>query len=172
MLDFLGIDVAAEVAKILENGYGERVKPAPLMEILVKLGRFGQKTGAGFFVVDETGTFEPLDDILKREFPGRTDIPVEAGFRRMMLGMVNEAFICLEEKIATVEDIETGCKFGLGFPPALEGPLHWAENQGLANILEEIKQLEKTHGIRFKPARQLENAVKTGKPIFSVEETW
>jgi 3-hydroxyacyl-CoA dehydrogenase len=172
LLDFLGIEVAAEVAKILEKGYGERVKPAPLMEILVKLGRFGQKTGAGFFVIDETAQFEPLADILNREFPGRTDIPVEAGFRRMMLGMVNEAFICLEEEIATVEDIETGCKFGLGFPPALEGPLHWAENQGLANILEEIKQLEKTHGTRFKPAQQLENTVKTGKSIFPVEETW
>ncbi len=172
LLDFLGIDVAAEVAKILCNGYPERFVPAPLMETLVKLGRFGQKSGAGFFVIDETQGFEPLFAIRNREFPGRKDITVEEGFRRMMLGLINEAFRCLEEGVSSPEDIETGCKFGIGFPAALEGPLHWAISEGLSKILEDLKGFEETCGIRFKPAEQLETYINTGASIFDEAETW
>jgi len=171
LLDFLGIDVAAEVTKIFEEGYGDRAEAPPLMEIMIKSGRFGQKAGAGFFVVDETKGFKPLSEILEKEFPGRKDMPVEEGFRRMMLGLVNEAFLCLEENISTAEDIETGCKYGIGFPATLEGPLHWAESEGLAKILEDLKRFEKTYGPRFKPAKNLEEYVKTGQKIFK-EETW
>lgn len=171
LLDFLGIDVAVEVAKILEKGYGDRAEAAPLMEIMAKSGRFGQKAGAGFFVSDDTRGFKPLSEILDKEFPERTDLSVEEGFRRMMLGLVNEAFLCLEENISSAEDIETGCKFGIGFPAALEGPLHWAESEGLAKILEDLKRFEKTYGRRFKPAKKLEEYVKSGEKIFE-EETW
>jgi 3-hydroxyacyl-CoA dehydrogenase/enoyl-CoA hydratase/3-hydroxybutyryl-CoA epimerase len=172
LLDFLGIDVAAEVARILEKGYGERLKAAPLMNILVKHGRHGQKSGAGFFVVDETQRHEPLTAIINREFPKREKLPAEQGFRRMMLGMINEAFICLGDRIASPEDIETGCKYGIGFPHALEGPLHWAQSQGLSKILDELRRLEKTRGPRFKPSHELESHVKSGKPVFSEKEAW
>lgn len=171
LLDFLGIDVAAKVAKILENGYGARAKAAPLMDILVKAGRFGQKAGAGFFVNDETKGFKPLSKILDEKFPNRIEITVEEGFRRMMLGLANEAFLCLQEGISTAEDIETGCKYGIGFPATLEGPLHWAESEGLDKILKDLKRFEKTYGSRFKPAKLLEKYVKAGKKIFE-EETW
>lgn len=172
LLDFLGIDVAAEVGKILWRGYRERLEPAPLMDILVKAGRFGQKSGAGFFVIDETQGYEPLSAIRDREFPHRNDIPAEGGFRRMMLGLVNEAFRCMGDGVSIPEDIETGCKFGIGFPAALEGPLHWAINEGLSTLLEELKVFEKTCGPRFKPAERLETCVRTGEPIFDEAEKW
>jgi 3-hydroxyacyl-CoA dehydrogenase len=171
LLDFLGIEVAAQVAGVLEDGCGDRLKSAPLMEVMVKRGRFGQKSGAGFFVMDETKEFQPLSEILDEEFPQRKTIPLEEGFRRMMLGLVNEAFFCLQENISSPEDIETGCKFGIGFPAALEGPLHWAQNDGLAKILDDLVRFEKTYGSRFKPAKLLEEYAKTGGKVIE-EETW
>ncbi|MFN7088765.1 MAG: 3-hydroxyacyl-CoA dehydrogenase family protein, partial [Candidatus Paceibacteria bacterium] len=173
LMDYLGIDVCAEVAKILESGYGERVKSAPLMDVLVKLGRYGNKTGAGFYVKDETKGFENLTEILNREFPNRKDLDVEEGYRRMILGMVNEAFMCLEEGIASAEDIEKGCLYGIGFPFILGGPLHWAESEGLDKILTDLKRFEQQYGMRFKPAKLLEEYVSSGKKrIFETKEEW
>lgn len=170
LMDYLGIDVCVEVAKILYAGYGERFKPAPLMAILVNLGRYGNKAGAGFFVVDETKGFGDLADILNQEFPNRQDLSIEEGYRRMILGMVNEAFMCLEEGVASAEDIETGCKYGIGFPFIIGGPLHWAENEGLDKILADLKRFEQQYGMRFKPAKLLEDYVAQGKKIFETKE--
>ncbi|MBI2064984.1 MAG: acetyl-CoA C-acyltransferase [Candidatus Yanofskybacteria bacterium] len=162
LLDYIGIDVAAEVAEICHQGYGERATPAPLMHRLVELGRLGQKTGVGFYSREH----EPLASIIDREFPEREPSFVNDGFRRMMLGMANEAFLCLEENISSADEIETGCLYGIGFPMALEGPLHWAENEGLDTILAELRGLEKNYGIRFKPSKLLEKYVAEGTRIF------
>lgn len=170
LMDYLGIDVCVEVAKILYAGYGERAKPAPLMEILVKLGRYGNKTGAGFYINDETKGFENLEEILKREFPNRQNLEIEEAYRRMMLGMINEAFLCLEENIASADDIEKGCLYGIGFPFTIGGPLHWAESQGLDKILADLKRFEQQYGIRFKPAKLLEEYVASNKKIFETKE--
>jgi 3-hydroxyacyl-CoA dehydrogenase len=170
LMDYLGIDICAEVAKILYNAYGERAKPAPLMTILVTLNRLGNKAGAGFYVYDETKGFEDLKVIIDREFPNRINMDIEEGYYRMMLGMINEAFLCLEEEIATKDDIEIGCRYGIGFPFALIGPLHYAESIGLDKILSDLKKYEQIYGARFRPAKLLEEYVNQGKKIFKVEE--
>lgn len=172
LMDYLGVEVCAEVAKILYAGYGERAKPAPLMEVLVKLGRYGNKAGAGFYVVDETKGFENLTEVLRREFPNRQNLDAEEAYRRMILGMVNEALLCIEEGIASAEDIETGCKYGIGFPFSIGGPLHWAESEGLDKILADLKKLEQQYGSRFKPAKLLEEYVDQNKKIFGTDENW
>ncbi len=169
LLDFLGIDVAFEVAKILQAGYGDRLGSAPLMEILVKAGRFGQKSGAGFFVIDETSDFEALGKIRDTAFPKRKPLSPAEGFRRMMLGLINEAILCIQEGISTAEDIETGSKFGIGFPAALEGPIHWAQNEGLDKILDDLKDFEKKYGPRFKPAQMLQEYVENNQDILETE---
>ncbi|OGM97405.1 MAG: hypothetical protein A2817_00630 [Candidatus Yanofskybacteria bacterium RIFCSPHIGHO2_01_FULL_39_8b] len=171
LLDYLGIDIAAEVAEICRRGYGKRAKPAPLMRRLVELGRFGDKSGAGFYIKDKTKGLEPLSAILGREYPNRMPLNVAEGFHRMMLGMVNEAFLCLEENISSPEEVDIGCLYGIGFPMALEGPLHWAEKEGLANILGDLKRFEQECGERFKPSRLLERYVAENKNIFKKKET-
>ncbi|MDP2647953.1 MAG: 3-hydroxyacyl-CoA dehydrogenase NAD-binding domain-containing protein, partial [Candidatus Yanofskybacteria bacterium] len=163
LLDYIGIDVAAEVAEIGYRGYGERAKPAPLMQRLVELGRFGQKNGIGFYAPKGQ---ESLASIIDREYPNRASMDVEEGFRRMMLGVVNECFLCLEEGVSSADEMETGCLYGIGFPMALEGPLHWAESEGLENILADLKRFEKEYGMRFKPSKLLEKYVAEGMRIF------
>lgn len=169
LLDYLGVDVASDVAGICYVGYGERAKPAPLMSKLVQLGRLGNKSGAGFYVNDNSGKFETLAAVIEKEYPSRKYVSVDEGFHRMMVGMVNEAFLCLEGGVSSADEIESGCLYGIGFPMALEGPLHWAEKEGLPNILEDLKRFEKECGVRFKPAQLLEKYVAGRTRIF---ESW
>jgi len=146
------------------------------MARLVELDRFGKKTGGGFYIIDTTKGFESLSALLEREYPDRVSLSVEEGFKQMMYGMVNEAFLCLEEEISSADEIETGCTYGIGFPMTLEGLLHWAEKEGLQNILTYLKQLfEQTQNPRFKPSQLLEQYVAEEKTIFKDnddEEKW
>lgn len=172
LLDYLGVDVSCKVAKILYAGYGERARPAPVMKLLVELSRYGKKSGAGFYVSDGSEGFEDISAILKREFPNRKDAAAQDGFFRMMAGMANEAFLCLEEGIATAADIEKGCLYGVAFPFALGGPLHWAEKFGLDKLLAGLRNLEQACGLRFKPSALLAQYAEQGKKIFENEESW
>ncbi|MBI4120266.1 MAG: hypothetical protein HY454_02255 [Parcubacteria group bacterium] len=133
LLDLMGIDLAKEVMSVLFAAYGERFSPSSLVEVLVRAGRFGQKSGAGFY-----GGTEPLSSILEREFPNRIQGEAEAVFSRMMAAMINEAALALQNEIASANDIEIGCLFGLGFPQVKGGPLHYADEIGLANIVREL----------------------------------
>ena len=168
LMDFLGIDVCAEVAKFMHVSYGERAEPAPLLNTLVKLNRFGAKTGnVGFY------GGEPLINILNQEFPHRNQKTITAkdSFNRMMMGMVNEAFHCLGEGVSSAQDIDTGSMLGIGFPMTYDGVLHWAENEkGLAEIADALLTLSTSCGSRFLPVEYLVNCVIERKKIFEKTE--
>jgi 3-hydroxyacyl-CoA dehydrogenase/enoyl-CoA hydratase/3-hydroxybutyryl-CoA epimerase len=66
--------------------------------------------------------------------------------------MLNEAIACLEEGIVENSDmLDIGVIFGTGFAPFRGGPIQYAKDRGLENILTTFKNLEKKHGSRFKP---------------------
>lgn len=131
LLDMMGVDLADEVMNILFNAYGKRFAPSVLVKHLVSIGRLGHKKGAGFY-----GGIESLAAILKREFPARVEGNSRKIFEKMMCGMVNEAAIALQDNVASANDIETGCLFGLGFPQGKGGILHYADEIGLPGIVD------------------------------------
>jgi len=133
LLDMMGMDVVKEVVNIFFAAYGKRFSPSRLVDVLVRAGRLGQKTGAGFY-----GGTETLDSILRQEFPQRNEEDAEQIFTTMMACMVNESAIALEQEIASANDIETGCLFGLGFPQAKGGPLHYADEIGIETVVREL----------------------------------
>ena len=133
LLDMMGIELVKEVMHILFAAYGARFSPSRLVEVLVSAGRLGQKSGAGFY-----GGTETLDSILEREFPNRIEGNADTVFSRMMASLINEAALALQNEVASANDIETGCLFGLGFPQAKGGPLHYADEVGLENIVREL----------------------------------
>lgn len=172
LLDYVGIDIAANVADILYKGYGERAKPVPILRRLVELGRIGKKTKAGFYVADTSLGWEDIQAIINREYPSRLGLDVEEGFKRMMAGFRNEAFLCLQEGIAPPDIIDKSAVLGIGFPMVLEGPLHDTQDKyGFANLLADLKRFQQEHGIRFQPAPLLEQLVAENKKIFEEVET-
>jgi 3-hydroxybutyryl-CoA dehydrogenase len=86
-----------------------------------------------------------------------------------MAALLNEAFLCVEEEIATVEDIDTACIAGLGMAVRCGddlvrmGPLEYADRVGLDTILEQMERFEIKFGLRFRPAPILERKVEAGQ---------
>lgn len=161
LMDLLGLDVCAEVAEILHDSYGPRMRPAELLGELQKAKLLGVKSGAGFYGYGE-GKSPDLKPLLeaarkKAEVSG-TPFSVE----RLMLPMVNEAALCVEENVASPQDVDTAMLAGTGFPQDKGGPLHWADSVGLDQVLSSLQESVKTLGPRFWPAPLLKRMVAAG----------
>jgi 3-hydroxyacyl-CoA dehydrogenase len=92
--------------------------------------------------------------------------------KRCFYPLVNEAAKVLEEGIALRPcDIDITYINGYGFPDTVGGPMHWADKQGLANILAELRKFDAEYGgTAFKPAKLLEKLVAEGKTFASLQQ--
>jgi 3-hydroxyacyl-CoA dehydrogenase/enoyl-CoA hydratase/3-hydroxybutyryl-CoA epimerase len=165
LLDEVGIDVGAKVAKILHAGYGERMKPPAALEQVLASGRLGRKNGKGFYtygegkkkVVDET-VYDLLPGGRKRSRPA----PAEMA-ERLVLALVNEAARALGDGvIRSPRDGDIGAVFGIGFPPFRGGPFRLADALGAKVVVEKLERLRQAHGERFAPAPLLLEKAKGG----------
>jgi enoyl-CoA hydratase/3-hydroxyacyl-CoA dehydrogenase len=149
LADFVGLDIAYEVGKILYEAYGERMKPcAEVIEPLIKERKFGQKTGVGFY------------DWTK----GRPRIPFnlleEYDVERSWAVAANEAAWLIYDDAANPEDIDTGMKLGTYWP---SGPCEYADKVGLDVILNKLKELYAKYNMEmYKPCPLLEDYVGKG----------
>ncbi len=178
LVDNLGLDICYDVVQTLLKAYGERMKPAEIWQEMYTLKRLGKKNGIGFY--NYSG--DTNDDTISRLIRVIQDkLRVGAGPRarpnsegqtqgsapafipeRLLFSMVNEAILCIEEKIANAWDIDMAMMAGVGFPQSTEGLLHYADSVGLDVILDQLKRFQQEHGIRFKPAPLLEKMVANG----------
>ena len=176
LMDALGLDVAAEVAKVLYDGYGPRMTPASVLTLLAQEGRKGQKTGAGVYGYSEGWPRE--DDVLKNAIARvQQDTGVKGtkfSMERLVLPMLNEAALCLEEGICGASDMEIALLAGIGFPRDKNGILHWGDSIGLDTAVEGLRRMSKELGARFWPAPLLKRMAgaghlgkKTGRGFFT-----
>ncbi len=158
--DMLGLDVCHKVAYVMYEAYGPRMPIASLNKALFEKGRFGQKSGAGFY--DEDGSEKHLQEIIKevqkKEGLQKTKFSPE----RLLYLMVNEATLTLQEKIASATDIDIAMMAGTGFPQELGGPLRYADKVSLDVILESLEKFKDELGFRFWPAHMLKRMVAAG----------
>ncbi|MEM2337238.1 MAG: 3-hydroxyacyl-CoA dehydrogenase [Candidatus Bathyarchaeia archaeon] len=149
LADFVGLDLAYEIWKILYEAYGERFKLCTeLIEPLVKAGKLGQKVGVGFY------------DWTK----GRPRIPFslmeEYDVERSWAVAVNEAAWLVHEDAASPADIDTGMKLGAGWP---SGPCEYADRTGLDVIVKNLNELHAKYKMElYKPCPLLEDYVSKG----------
>jgi 3-hydroxyacyl-CoA dehydrogenase/enoyl-CoA hydratase/3-hydroxybutyryl-CoA epimerase len=69
-----------------------------------------------------------------------------------MLTMVNEAMAVLREGVVADEDlIDAGVIFGSGFAPFRGGPLRYARERGVAEVVARLETLAAKYGARFRP---------------------
>jgi 3-hydroxyacyl-CoA dehydrogenase/enoyl-CoA hydratase/3-hydroxybutyryl-CoA epimerase len=171
LLDEVGLDVARHVGREMEAAFGERMKPAGVVDELLEDGRLGKKSGLGFYVYDD-GEEKKVDPDLRRMLPRPEETPPDAPEirRRCLYLMVNEAAHALEDEVvAEAGEVDLAMVMGTGFPPFRGGVLRWADTEGLDTILEGLEKLEGRHGPRFRPAPLLEVMVERGRTFTDPE---
>ncbi len=161
LLDIVGLDISLEVARILYRSYGPRMAPAVLLEKLAQNGRLGVKTGRGFY--DYSGM---ANGDLEKLIQDTMDDTVRRGTKwtssRLLLTLINEAVMALQEGVASARDIDLAMMAGTGFPKEKEGPLHYADEVGLDQVLCELEEMAQNLGMRFWPAPMLRQMVDAG----------
>ncbi len=162
LLDEVGIDVGAKVAKVMHHHFGERMTPPAAMAKVVADGRLGRKNKKGFYTYD--GGRKRVDETVYALLPGggvRRDFAPREIQDRLVFAFLNEAALCLEEGILrSPRDGDVGAIFGLGFPPFLGGPFRYLDHLGARFAVEMLERLETKHGARFHPAQVLKDLAR------------
>ena len=170
--DQVGLDVVAYAGRVLAKAYPERATPTPVLIDLVKAGRLGKKTGAGFRkYTGKAGKAEAdpaIDAMMEshRTIPAIPTSEVSVITDRLFLPMLLESTRVLEEGIVREpSDVDMGLILGIGFPPFRGGILRWCDNEGAANLLARVEALQPL-GKRFEPTETLKTHAKTGETFY------
>ena len=177
MLDMAGVDVGAKT--VIEYGKTGGLPPDPsyraLVQQLFALGRFGQKTGAGYYRYEgRTPVADAEVTAIAQELAGQHGIVRGAHIEReiverLLYPLINEGLKILEEGIAyRPGDIDMVWVAGYGFPDFRGGPMWWADTIGLPAIAERLAYYAATRGDAYgywKPARLLTELVAKGQPL-------
>jgi 3-hydroxyacyl-CoA dehydrogenase/enoyl-CoA hydratase/3-hydroxybutyryl-CoA epimerase len=171
LMDEVGIDVGAKVAKVLYEAFGERMAPPASMIRVVEDGRQGRKNRRGFYVYDGGKKGKRVDEsvyaLLGVSQPRRDVDPREIQ-ERCVFQFLNESVLCFEEGILrSPRDGDVGAIFGLGFPPFLGGPFRYLDHLGARFAVEVMERLRAKHGGRFAPAALLQEMARDGTSFHS-----
>jgi 3-hydroxyacyl-CoA dehydrogenase len=166
MSDMAGLDVGWRIRK------GRGMKSA-VADRICELGRFGQKTGAGYYRY-EGGDRTPIPDNEVEKIivdvatsMGLTRRPIsdEEILQRLLYPMVNEGAKILDEKIAIrASDIDVIWVYGYGWPVYRGGPMFWADQIGLRAVRDRMNEFKRASGDEFwTPAPLLDRLASEGK---------
>lgn len=163
--DLVGLDTASYAGHVMLKAYPDRGVATPVLDELVKAGRLGQKTGAGFRKFDVKGkaSADPAFDAILATHKTGDHVPDDAEITdRLFLAMLLEATRALQEQIVReASDVDMGLIYGIGFPPFKGGILRWADSEGAGKILETLKKYTSL-GKRFEPTESLKTLAETG----------
>ena len=169
--DLAGLDVGYKARQALPEDQRGDPRAARVLDALVEAGRFGQKSGAGFYTYDpETRRQTPdpmVAEIIERESAAlgleRRDIDADEIVDRLIYALVNEGMRIIDEGIAQRPgDIDVVYIYGYGFPAWRGGPMHYADDAGLDKVLSRIKEFHERFGEDWAPAPLLEKLVGEG----------
>ncbi len=135
---------------------------APIADLLCEAGRFGQKTGRGFYLYAAgSRTPEPDPEIaaliaaeMARRGATARAVGKEEIVERVLFPMINEGARILAEGIARrASDIDVIWVHGYGFPAHRGGPMHYAEAIGLTRIRDRLAEwADRTGDASLRPA--------------------
>jgi 3-hydroxyacyl-CoA dehydrogenase len=179
MNDLVGLDLGWRARKLSGMKPEDVPITARVADKLCELERFGQKTSRGFYIYPEgsrAGQADPEVVKIVEETSAelgieRREIDDDEVLKRCLYPLINEGARVLEEGIAIRPcDIDITYINGYGFPEVTGGPMFWADQQGLENVLADIKRFQEIYGGDiWKPAPLLEKLVAQGKTFASLQ---
>ncbi len=139
MGDLAGLDI---------GWHRDPTKVTTIREALCAAGRWGQKTGKGFYDYDESRQRSPSDEVkaIIAEFASKSgvaqrEVSKQEIFERLLYPMVSEGALILEEGIAQrAGDIDLVWLNGYGWPAWTGGIMYWADHEGLAKLAAGLKR--------------------------------
>ena len=169
--DLAGLDVGWRIRKEYKHLEKPGVRQPFAEDSLCELGRFGQKTGAGWYKYDDQrqASLDPLVGKLLKEWTtaaGISQRPISDHeiVDRCIYALVNEGARILEEGYALrAVDIDIIYLNGYGFPAYRGGPMWYADTVGLKKVYERILEFQKHHGELWDPAPLLKKLAEQGK---------
>ncbi|MFZ2218608.1 MAG: 3-hydroxyacyl-CoA dehydrogenase NAD-binding domain-containing protein [Rhodoferax sp.] len=174
MGDLAGNDIGWAIRK---RRYMEKpdMKYSKTADLLCEKGRFGQKTGAGWYdYVPGKRDAIPNAEVEQMIAAHRDSLGIqprkisdEEIVQRLVFSLVNEAAHILEEGIANkASDIDIVYIFGYGFPPYRGGPMNYADEVGLFNVVQAMNRFAQNpldDAAFWKPAPLLAKLAAEGK---------
>ena len=140
LVDSVGLDVVSHVSKVL--GTEMQGPAADRLNKLIEDKHLGRKTGQGLYAWENGKA--------RKEHSG--DEPPADAKDRLVLSMVNEAVACLADGVVNDSDLlDAGVIFGTGFAPFRGGPINYARQRGVENVVARLREFAQTHGPRFEP---------------------
>jgi 3-hydroxyacyl-CoA dehydrogenase/enoyl-CoA hydratase/3-hydroxybutyryl-CoA epimerase len=166
LADEVGLDVGYKVAKVLEEAYGERMKVSSILDrIYHQMQLLGKKGGKGFYI-HKDGKLKANEEVKNLVYSKR-HFEAQEILDRTILIMVNEAAMCLEEKIVeNARYLDMAMVMGTGFPPFRGGLLRYADAIGIERIVITLQALSTNYGLRFEPARLLQEMARDKKTFY------
>jgi 3-hydroxyacyl-CoA dehydrogenase len=178
MQDIAGIDVGARIRQYLASIGKSRAEgpQSAIPDRLYEMGRYGQKTGAGWYRYDAPGSRNRMTDPLIEQLANeeakkrgivRRPISDEEIVARITTALANEGARVLEDKYATRPgDIDIIYVYGFGFPRRSGGPMFYADTVGLPTVLSRVNEYRARFGDYWEAAPLLERLVKEGRGFY------
>jgi 3-hydroxyacyl-CoA dehydrogenase len=174
--DLAGIDIAMSSRHIFAGLQRPGTRQPRVIEKLYEVGRYGQKTGAGWYLYDAKRTPQPdpavdalVEQVATTAGIERREISTTEIIERTIFALIAEGARILEEKFARcASDIDMVFIHGYGFPAYRGGPMHYADSLGLKTVYGRIVEMQRIYGPAWEPAPLLKRLAE-GNQSFS---TW
>src|SRR6478752_2794116 len=169
--DLAGLDVGWRIRKEFKHLEKPGIRQPLAEDRLCEMGRYGQKTGAGWYKYDENrrAIFDPTVEENVRKWAAESGVKQHAISKeeivdRLIYALVNEGARILEEGYALrAVDIDIIYLTGYGFPAHRGGPMWYADTVGLKKVYDRICEFHRQHGELWEPAPLLKRLAEEGK---------
>jgi 3-hydroxyacyl-CoA dehydrogenase len=169
--DLAGLDVGWRIRKEYRHLEKPGVRQPFAEDRLCELGRYGQKTGAGWYRYDDQRRATPdpaVADLVRKWVDEAGIVQRQISAReitdRCLYALANEGARILEEGYALrASDIDIIYLNGYGFPAYRGGPMWYADTVGLMQVYERVCEFHQQHGENWRPAPLLKELAELGE---------
>ena len=178
MNDLVGLDLGWRARRMA--GTTDKPLTTIVPDKLCDLGRFGQKSNAGFYTYAEGSRQGQPDPAVAKIIE---DTSAELGFsrreidggeilKRCLYPLINIGAQLLDDGIALrASDIDVVYIYGYGFPKYRGGPMYYADQVGLENVYRDILAFHQEYGDAWRPAPLLKRLAEEGSSFADWDNT-